>query len=611
MDGASINKHRHNLLWFKGKQRRHGNQSYYAPHGIKDTQDAQPGPKEDRQGGSASTQKEAAQALTTTAVADEDAAAARYWISCSMAGGAGKRIVRSPDRKPKGPPHSSEPRTLNGAADESGTKQPKAAYQGRYSEDGSNTARPGAEPGHCGAHTGDTVVVPNPEAPAAHGYRPPPTSQVLVLHGVFTTDNKALSAHSACIEETCLDVEEACSKFGLLRQVCVDEHSGSGDVCVLFFKADEAQACQRALNGRWVAGQQITAELTNYAAAMEAQRREHGHKGHERRPSGPETGRQLRDQVQRMQEEMEKLREDVKASGQVKKASDQVAVAVVRGQALISAIASKDVEKVNNILQDPAHDGIKKEIAMHCSYNGMAALHHACRVMAPQWVRTLLEWGPEVANMPTYDGVKPSRWTPLQCLVDNPVTEISTQDDCQAMVSALVDHMHVDAIQNQTAFVERGGGKRSGGLNVLHALASRKSPVFVFTIGKIQAAFGDGVVIAMLNCRTGDGRGVVDMALGSSIAMAMDLKKRFPGAVEQTTSKKLYEEEEKGQGSRRQWQRGDSDYKTHGAAVARSSAKQGERRSRSRDWQEGWRYGWDEGWHQSDWSSHSGWKQRR
>ena len=101
------------------------------------------------------------------------------------------------------------------------------------------------------------------------------------------------------------------------------------------------------------------------------------------------------------------------------------------------------------------------------------------------------------------------------------------------------------------------------------------------------------------------------MALGSSVAMAMDLKKRFPGAVEQTTSKKLYEEEEKGQGSRRQWQRGDSDYKTHGAAVARSSAKQGERRSRSRDWQEGWRYGWDEGWHQSDWSSHSGWKQRR
>ena len=126
----------------------------------------------------------------------------------------------------------------------------------------------------------------------------------------------------------------------MLRQVWVDEHSGSGDVWVLFFKADEANACQSALNGRWVAGQQITAELTN-AAAMEAQRREgaralrqgdreHGHKGHERRPSGPETGRQLRDQVQRMQEAMEKLREDVKASGQVKKASDQVAAAVVR-----------------------------------------------------------------------------------------------------------------------------------------------------------------------------------------------------------------------------------------------------------------------------------------
>ena len=248
---------------------------------------------------------------------------------------------------------------------------------------------------------------------------------------------------------------------------------------------------------------------------------------------------------------------------------------------------------------------------MHYSYNGMAALHHACRVMAPPWVRTLHEWGPEVANKPTYDGARPSRWTPLQCLVDNPVEHISTPADAEAMVSALVDNMDADAIQNQTAFVERGGGRRSGGLNVLHALASRKSPIFFSTIATIQAAFGDDVVIAMLNCRTGDGRGVVDVALGSNVAMARHLKTVFPGAVEQTTSEKLYKEQEKGQLSRRQWQRGDSDYKTHGAAVARSSAKQGERRSRSRDWQEGWGSGWNEDWHQSDWSSQSGWKQRR
>ena len=77
------------------------------------------------------------------------------------------------------------------------------------------------------------------------------------------------------------------------------------------------------------------------------------------------------------------------------------------------------------------------------------------------------------------------------------------------------------------------------------------------------------------------------MALGSSVAMAMDLKQRFPGAVEQTTSQKLYEEQEKGQGC--------------------ATAAPGERRKRSRDWQEDWQ----EDWHQSDWSSHSGWKRRR
>ena len=134
--------------------------------------------------------------------------------------------------------------------------------------------------------------------------------------------------------------------------------------------------------------------------------------------------------------------------------------------------------------------------------------------------------------------------------------------------------------------------------------------MFLYTIGKILQVFGKDVVIAMLNCPTGDGRGVVDMALGSSVDMALDLKNRFPGAVEQTTSQKLYEEHEKGQGqrSRRQWQRGDSDYKTHGYQTHRSSAKQGQWRSRSRDWQGGWGSGWNEYWQESDWSS---WKQRR
>ena len=86
----------------------------------------------------------------------------------------------------------------------------------------------------------------------------------------------------------------------------------------------------------------MEAQRREGARALRQGDREHGHKGHERRPNGPETGRQLRDQFQqRMQEDMEKLREDVS------EASGQVAVAV--GQALSSAIARWDGGMVNNI----------------------------------------------------------------------------------------------------------------------------------------------------------------------------------------------------------------------------------------------------------------------
>ena len=125
-----------------------------------------------------------------------------------------------------------------------------------------------------------------------------------------------------------------------------------------------------------------------------------------------------------------------------------------------------------------------------------------------------------------------------------------------------------------------GGGKCSGGLNVLHALVSRKSPLFFYTADQIRATLGDNVAIGMMSTTTGDGRGVVDMALGSNVQMAHDLKNRFNGAVEQTTSKRFQDEEK---GGRRQWQRGESDWKTHGTAKYRSDrAKWGEARPRTR-----------------------------
>ena len=166
-------------------------------------------------------------------------------------------------------------------------------------------------------------------------------------------------------------------------------------------------------------------------------------------------------------------------------------------------------------------------------------------------------------------------------MLDNPVLEVLKIDQAKAMVSDLVEHMNEDAIRNQTGFVERGGGKRSGGLNVLHALVSRKSPFFLYTADQIRATLGDKVAATeMLNTTTGDGRGVVDMALGSNVQMAHGLKNRFHGAVEQTTSKRFQDEEK---GGRRQWQRDESDWKTHGTAKYRNDrAKWGGARPRTR-----------------------------
>ena len=287
---------------------------------------------------------------------------------------------------------------------------------------------------------------------------------------------------------------------------------------------------------------------------------------------------------------MQKLREDVMASGQVTKPMPSfapAAFAMHRGQELIGAISRKENAKVWSILRDPAHADIKEQIATHCAYNDMTPLHHACRVMFPGWVKELMLWAPQVVNWPTYEGVTPSHWTPLQCMLDNCVTLLSSRDWCERMCHVLIGKMSEVGIQNATGLQEKGGGRQGGGLNVLHQLASRNSKMFVYTVCRIREVFGYDVVIGMLNRQQGDGRGVVDMALGSSVAMAMDLKQRFPGAVEQTTSQKLYEEQEKGQGC--------------------ATAAPGDRRKRSRDWQEDWQ----EDWHQSDWSSHSGWKRRR
>eukprot|EP00913_Durusdinium_trenchii_P016716 g15713.t1 len=62
-----------------------------------------------------------------------------------------------------------------------------------------------------------------------------------------------------------LNVEE-CRKYGSVIKVFADQGSSKGDVWVKFVDATSAANCQRALDRRWFAGQQIIAEFSTEAA---------------------------------------------------------------------------------------------------------------------------------------------------------------------------------------------------------------------------------------------------------------------------------------------------------------------------------------------------------
>jgi len=163
-------------------------------------------------------------------------------------------------------------------------------------------------------------------------------------------------------------------------------------------------------------------------------------------------------------------------------------------------------------------------------------------MMQRDWVEELLRWAPDVANEPTFLSSKPCGWTPLQCLVDNPIPDEADDEileEVKKTVSDLVEHMTQEALANTSGRVTRAGGKQSGGQNALHALASRTiTRAFFHTAGRIEHRFGREFLAELLNKKAADGRGVVDFALGSKVAFAMEIKRIWPLAKEQVSDPK-------------------------------------------------------------------------
>ena len=295
-------------------------------------------------------------------------------------------------------------------------------------------------------------------------------------------------------------------------------------------------------------------------------------------------------EAERAKQDVAKLREEVgtsRASGQddmTSAASGQVTAIVSHsGEALISSILRNDTGAVDEIIHRFSSDPMARHVAHHCSYNGMTALHCACRVVKWPWVEALLSWSPQVANATTFQESKPSKWTPLQCLVDNPLA--GKKKDAVRIMEALVAHMSEEAVANQSGFTDKADGTRGGGMHCLHVLASRSSEHFWDLAEIIEHRFDRNVVVALLNVCTGDGRGVVDLALSTNVSFAKGIQKCYREAEPQ---RKRPDKDQWSRDSRRAWQPGDSDQKRGSPPWKRNK---------------GWWPADDGSW----WSSHSWW----
>lgn len=91
-------------------------------------------------------------------------------------------------------------------------------------------------------------------------------SAIIVLHGMFNPSQVNLQNDPEFFNDIEADVEQECRKYGSVTKVWPDQHSSRGDVWVRFADVTSSANCQRALDRRWFAGQQIIAEFTSETA---------------------------------------------------------------------------------------------------------------------------------------------------------------------------------------------------------------------------------------------------------------------------------------------------------------------------------------------------------
>ncbi|KAJ3682476.1 hypothetical protein LUZ60_015049 [Juncus effusus] len=96
-------------------------------------------------------------------------------------------------------------------------------------------------------------LLPNPALPSFEPVVPP--SECLLLKNMFDPSLETEPDFDLDIKD---DVQEECSKFGVVKHIFVDKNT-SGFVYLRFDSINSAMNAQRALHGRWFAGKMITA----------------------------------------------------------------------------------------------------------------------------------------------------------------------------------------------------------------------------------------------------------------------------------------------------------------------------------------------------------------
>jgi hypothetical protein len=136
---------------------------------------------------------------------------------------------------------------------------------------------------------------------------------------------------------------------------------------------------------------------------------------------------------------------------------------------------------------------------------------------------------PELANETTYQYECPGRWTPLQCLVDTPVSKTQHgRSQLTQLALELLSRMNLTAIFNTTY---------KGGHTFLHQLVSRgHENGLQQVLSKLWQILGLHEYHKFVNIQNNNYFGAVDAALKSKVSIAMTLKTN--GATEQTPDPK-------------------------------------------------------------------------